>query len=265
MTRLPAIDLGRTGASVPALAVCLAMLASSSAAIAQERAASAAMPAAVAVTKLDTNLRLGPGSQHAIIAVLGPGETVQVLGTSGAWSQVRRAKQRAHVGWVPSKDLQRTQLVSPPSVAPAPIATPAIPPQSSTPPQRIAAAVKPALAPERERFLLQILASQAALHTKPDLDSPVVARVEVGTELESDLRSADWYRVRRPSGGEAWIQNAPSATGTTLAAAPFPTGRRLAYEQAHDEAQPGVAAPPAARHPDPQSRLNRARPQGVPL
>ena len=91
---------------------------------------------------------------------------------------------------------------------------------------------------------------QATLYAEPDVRAPVVARVEIGTEMEADLRSGTWYHVRRPTGGDAWIQDAKTPTGTTLAVAPYPADRRLAYEDARDVDPPAVA---------------RARPQGVPL
>ena len=63
---------------------CLAMLAQSPAALAQARASArtqAAVAAGEAVIKISANLRVGPGAQHGIVAVLARGEIVQVLGT----------------------------------------------------------------------------------------------------------------------------------------------------------------------------------------
>src|SRR5688572_26743008 len=83
-----------------------------------------------------------------------------------------------------------------------------------------------AAAAEVERYLVQVLVPNAQLHEKPDAESPVIGRVEQGVQLEADAKSGEWYRVRRIGAAPAWILNAPVASGSSLAIAPFPPGRR---------------------------------------
>ena len=152
------------------------------------------------------------------------------------------------------------------SVAVAPTSPAAIPP--TQPPAaaplstaQLAAQTGSKAAVPSQRFLLQVLVPRAALHAQPDAAAPVVAQVEIGAELEADSIVGDWYRVRRPTGGEAWIRNAPTATGTTLAVATFPPGKRLAYETARLD----VPANTPAQSRQTQLTLERTRPQGVPI
>jgi len=243
---------------------------------AQARAA-AAGPAPVAAfanagsIESHTNLRVGPGAQHGVITVLAPGEIVQILNIAGGWIQVRRAKDWSQGGWIPGDQVRRLQPMNVPMVAQAaatapsqpqparrPAATSALPSAVAPPapahpapesPRSVAKTAAPA-APSPGRLLLQVVVPQATLYAEPDVLAPIVARVEIGTELEADLRSGNWYHVRRTTGGDAWIQDEKTSTGTTLAVAPFPSDRRLAYEEAR------AVDPPA---------VTRARPQGVPL
>ncbi|MEO8630568.1 MAG: SH3 domain-containing protein, partial [Betaproteobacteria bacterium] len=203
------------------------------------------------------------------------------------WSKVRRANQAAQSGWLPSEQLARSEAmpaakiaamsaaaVAPPPVATAPVRSvaatttpsaitapvpPAVRPRSAAA-QPVAQSVSQAAAPS-PHLLLQVLVPRAAMHAKPDTAAPVVAQIEIGAELEADSIVGDWYRVRRPTGGEAWIQDAPTATGMTLAVARFPPGKRLGYETARLD----VPANTPAQSRQTQLTLERTRPQGVPI
>src|SRR5262245_3211603 len=124
-SQISAMKVART--KISACAAALAVLVTCSTTPAQERAATPAtavistLPGAVIVTKMDTNLRIGPDSRHGVIAVLRRGETV---GTSGAWSRVRRANATSDIGWVSSDQLQRSQVGSAPRLAHGPAVAP---------------------------------------------------------------------------------------------------------------------------------------------
>jgi len=210
-----------------------------------------------AVTSARANLRAGPGYEHRVTAVLGPGERVEVLASKGIWSRIKRVQPNARVreGWVASELLQ----IARPS---QPSAKPAIEDLSLNP------------------VLVQVLAPLVEIRDEPVLAAPVVGRIEVGIDLEADARLGEWYRVRRASGISGWVLNSTTPTGPSLAITPFPPGRRLAYERARGRA-PTIATPPgeesqtapgeaAALEPAAAPRkeeapLARARPQGAPL
>lgn len=111
--------------------------------------------------------------------------------------------------------------------------------QSEAPPQ--AAAQQP------DRYLLQVLAPVASVHSGPDVAKPVIARVEQGTELEANGRIGPWYRIRLSDGRTGWLFDAATSAGSTLAARPFPGDKRIELATSAEEAVP------------------RRRPQGVPL
>lgn len=199
-----------------------------------------------AVTAARANLRAGPSYKHKVAAVLAPGERVEILASSGVWSRVRRLQPKVRVreGWVFTELLQ---LVRP---------QPAV--------------VQPALEELGDQHLLvQVLVPRIEIRDEPILAAPVVGRVEIGIDLEATARLGDWLRIRRPTGGEGWILNAPTPTGPSLAITPFPPGRRLAYERAAPGGERAMApatedaADSVLAATDPA--LERRRPQGAPL
>jgi hypothetical protein len=114
--------------------------------------------------------------------------------------------------------------------------------------------------PTASRRLVQVLVPRAQLHERPDTDSPVIGQVEQGTQLESDEQSGDWYRVLRTGAAPAWILNAATPTGPTLAVGPLAPGARVDVDAARrDPLQPPEAV--AKRDPD----LERRRPAGARL
>jgi hypothetical protein len=106
-----------------------------------------------------------------------------------------------------------------------------------------------------ERYLVQVLIPSAPLHESPNADSAVVGQAEQGVQLEADLRSGEWYRVRRTSGAPAWILNRATEIGPALAVSAFPADGRLGDEST---AKALSAAPARAADDD----LERRRPQG---
>jgi hypothetical protein len=128
-----------------------------------------------------------------------------------------------------------------------------------------ATAPKTAPASASERYLIQVLVPQAALHETPDPDSPVIGRVEQGAQLEADARSGEWYRVRRVGAEPAWILNAPVPTGSALAVSPFPANLRLGVEAAGQDPRAPQSLTPeerAAAEKSAENGIQRRRPQG---
>lgn len=159
-------------------------------------------------------LRVGPGSQYAVIAVIPAGAPLQFLQSSGNWARVRYtdASGRMREGWVGAALLSSPQVPAP-------------------------------AIPEAVQLLVQVVAPRVQLRAAPDAAAPAVANVETGTELEAVARQGDWYRVRRADGSEAWVLNADTPTGPVLAVNPLPAERRFAYERAGED---GARRPQAA-------------------
>src|SRR3954469_13542003 len=112
------------------MAACVAWLAHSpgtfgqAGAVANSPGPIATFPNAAVIAR-HTNLRVGPGAQHGVVAVMAPGELVQILGSAGEWMQVRRAKDWSQRGWILDDQVKRLQPVDVPraalpSVAPQP-------------------------------------------------------------------------------------------------------------------------------------------------
>lgn len=195
-------------------------------------------------------MRAGPSDEELILARLNKGEPVQVIQQENGWSKIRRVKKSVldREGWVRSDLLSQEQLAPQPSA------------KSET------------ATPTTERYLVQVLVPIIAVYEKPDVTQPVIAKVEQGIELDATLKQGDWYRVKRAGGGEAWVLNAVTGTGSTLGIRPFPKEGRIAYEvgqldprraESLSDAQRADAAANAAHINE--NAVARNRPQGAPL
>ena len=111
------------------------------------------------------------------------------------------------------------------------------------------------------RFLLQIEVPVVPIYDKPSLGAVVLGRLEQGTEIEADLKSGDWYRIRRAAGGEGWVLNALAGAGSSFAVRPFPADRRIAGSTSTDPRAP-QSLPPDTLVERAEDRLDRVRPQG---
>ncbi|MDB5811141.1 MAG: hypothetical protein JWN94_3263 [Betaproteobacteria bacterium] len=121
------------------------------------------------------------------------------------------------------------------------------------------------------RLLLHVEVPEVLIYEKPDAASLVVGRLEQGTDVEAEEKIGDWYRIKRLSGDDGWILNAPVATGSSLVARPFPPGGRIDYEAATRDPRVPESLPPekiaeleAARKNE-EPAIARQRPQGAPL
>ena len=123
------------------------------------------------------NLRNGPGQNERILAVLHPGERVQVLQQDGVWTQIRRAAERrtpAHEGWIGTKLLRLNGAPLPMASAPAsvPVAiAPVSEPVAAAPvPEPVTAAPKlePEVAATPQFSAIAPLAEQEATATAPE-------------------------------------------------------------------------------------------------
>ena len=195
-------------------------------------------------------MRAGPSESELILARLHQGESVQVVRQENGWSYIHRNKQPVldRAGWV------RSDLISQASPVPQP----------STKSESTAGAA--------ERYLVQVLVPILAVYEKPDVTQPVIAKVEQGIELDADLKQGDWYRVKRAGGGEAWVLNAVTATGSTLGVRPFPKEGRVAYEIGQLDPRRVESLSPEQRAAQAADKVNidenavsRSRPQGAPL
>ena len=192
----------------------------------------------------------GPSEQDHILARLDKGERVQVLRQENGWSKIQRTKQAvlAREGWVRSDLLKLAQAASQSSAA-----------------QEVATDV-PA------HYLVQVLVPRLAAYEKPDVTQPIIAQLEVGIELDANLKQGDWYRVKRAGGGEVWILNAVTETGFTLDIRPFPKDRRIAYEvgqldprRAESLSKEQLAAAVVDKARIQEGAVDRKRPQGAPI
>ena len=194
-------------------------------------------------------MRAGPSEADHILARMYKGELIQVLQQDKGWSKIRRTKNAVldREGWVRS-DLIRLSGETKP----------------------LAAVASGGDAPQH--YLVQVLAPSIAVYEKPDLSQPVIARVEQSVELDADLKQGDWYRVKRFGGGEAWIFNAPTATGPSLGIGPFPKDRRIDYavgqldpRRAESLSKAQAAEAAARQEREKETAVARARPEGAPL
>ncbi len=111
------------------------------------------------------------------------------------------------------------------------------------------------------RFLLQVEVPVVAIYDKPSVNALVIGRLEQGIEIEADLRTGDWYRIKRASGGEGWVLNADVSTGASMAVRPFPADRRIAGAAPADpRATQSLSSGKSAEKTE--DRLERQRPQG---
>jgi hypothetical protein len=99
------------------------------------------------------------------------------------------------------------------------------------------------------RYLLLVEGLQAPIHLEPSSSADIVGRAEQGSELESDLRSGEWYRIRRVSGEPGWVRHVTTALGESFSVRTVAPGDRLSADGS------GVPAGP----------IERARPQGAPI
>jgi len=108
---------------------------------------------------------------------------------------------------------------------------------------------------QQSRYLILVQAPVVFVFAQPDTAARIVARLEQGTQVESDARQGAWYRFRRADGTPGWISNGAENVDGPLMVRAFPEGSRVEAEAARPE--PGVGEQAQA--------IERARPQGVPL
>lgn len=111
------------------------------------------------------------------------------------------------------------------------------------------------------RFLLQVEVREVLIYDKPSVSALVVGRLEQGVEVEADLKTGEWFRIKRASGDEGWVLNTLVATGPAIAVRPFPVDRRLAYEAGAADPRTKQSLPPDTVVQS-GSGLTRQRPQG---
>jgi len=114
--------------------------------------------------------------------------------------------------------------------------------------------VKPAAAPDPaaaqgQRHLLLVEQVRLPIYLQPSTEADVVGRAEQGTELESDLRQGDWFRIPRLSGEPGWVRHQVMATGESFSVRAVAAGDQLL----------------AGGRGEPSGAVDRARPQGAPI
>ncbi len=195
-----------------------------------------------------SRMRAGPGEDERILAVMYRGEIVQVLQQENGWSKIRRTKPAVldREGWVRSDLIHMASASTSVAESAAEITT--------------------------QHYLVQVLAPSVAVYEHPDQSLPVIARIEQSVELDADLKQGDWYRVKRFGGGEAWIFNAPTGTGSTLVIKPFPKDRRIDYaagqldpRRTESLTKAQAAEVVAAQEKEKETAVVRSRPQGAPI
>ncbi len=131
------------------------------------------------------------------------------------------------------------------------------------------ASARPSASPER--FLLHVEVPEILIYENPDATALVVGRLEQGIEIEADQKTGEWYRIKRISGEEGWVLNAPAATGMSMVVRPFPADRRIAYEEAVRDPRVQQSLPPekiaeiAEAKKTEEPAVERKRPQGAPI
>ncbi len=116
------------------------------------------------------------------------------------------------------------------------------------------------------RYLLHVEVPSVLIYDKPSISGLVVGRLEQGVEVEANLKTGEWYRLRRASGEEGWVLNATGATGAAISVRPFPIDRRIAYEAGATDPRVPQSLPPGKEVPVPaEPRIDRQRPQGTTL
>ena len=112
------------------------------------------------------------------------------------------------------------------------------------------------------RFLLQVEVREVLIYDKPSVSALVVGRLEQGVEVEADLKTGEWFRIKRASGDEGWVLNTLVTTGPAIAVRPFPADRRLAYEAGAADPRTKQSLPPDTVAEQSGSGLTSQRPQG---
>ncbi|TFL16822.1 SH3 domain-containing protein [Jannaschia formosa] len=112
------------------------------------------------------NLRSGPGTQHAIVEKMRPGDRVTVLEEMGKWARIRTP--RGAQGWASLDYLDRA----------APSGT----------------------------EVLYVAQGSAWLNLRaaPGTDAAILRRMYPGDRLEPLSREGDWLRIRHVSGAVGW-------------------------------------------------------------
>jgi SH3-like domain-containing protein len=140
------------------------------------------------------NLRAGPSTATATVAVLQPGQPVQTGETDGGWVEVTLAD--GTTGWVYSR-----YLASVAAAAPAPTDEPAAKPDSTT----AKATIKGKGNSDLEGRTARIEAAIPA-RAKPDSGARSVFRTEPGERVRIlDVRG-DWLHIRTADGSSGWIE-----------------------------------------------------------
>jgi hypothetical protein len=112
------------------------------------------------------------------------------------------------------------------------------------------------------RFLLQIEIREVLIYDKPSTGALVVGRLEQGAEVEADLKTGEWFRIKRANGDEGWVLNSTGVTGQAMGVRPFPADRRLAYEAGVADPRVKQSLPADKVAEKTESGLQRQRPQG---
>ena len=117
------------------------------------------------------NLRDGPGTGHAILQRLSPGDRVTVLETLGRWARVRLASGKQ--GWASADYLER-------------------PPEG----------------PQNVLFVDKTSDGYLNLRAGPGTNHPVLRRIYPGDRLVPLRTSGNWIAVRHATGAEGWVHSA---------------------------------------------------------
>jgi N-acetylmuramoyl-L-alanine amidase len=115
------------------------------------------------------NLRAGPGTQHAVLGRMRPGDRVAVLETLGRWARVR--SPGGGTGWASLDYLERAA-------------------------DGTATSLFVAAGPD-----------WLNLRAGPGTDAPILRRMYPGDRLEPIGREGAWLRVRHVSGAVGWAHS----------------------------------------------------------
>lgn len=119
------------------------------------------------------------------------------------------------------------------------------------------------------RYLLHVEVAEVLIYDKPSASALVVGRLEQGIEVEADLKTGNWYRIKRASGEAGWVLNTTVVTGAVISVRPFPADRRIAYEAGAVNPRVPQSLPPDKLAEQTEaskaetSRIDRQRPQGT--
>ena len=161
-------------------------------------------PDSGSVGPIAVNLRSGPSTGSATLAVLDAGQPVKTGQTSGGWIQVTLADGTS--GWVYGSYLagnvptSTTTAKSGPENSDAPA------------PRRVATAPKPRAVIHGDASDLEDrtarIASRLAAFSKPLDSAPSIFTLQPGDQVRIAQVSGDWLKVETPDGLAGWIHRA---------------------------------------------------------